>query len=288
MLKFVDLFCGMGSFHYSLSRLGMECVFASDVSEIARNNYEKNYKVRPEGDVNDIDPKDLPPYDVLCAGLPCQSFSNAGLKRGLEDDRGKLFFRLMKFVETNKPRFVVIENVSHLLKHDDGKTFETMKNALESEGYSVAHKILKCSDYGIPQMRKRLFVVCSRKEEEDLLDFFDLAQYEPKERVTLTPYLGKNFVRDFAFTIRCRGRHSKMGDRHNWSNYAVDGENYTITIEDALKLQGFSDYEMVGTKTQRWELLGNTIPTNLTRIIGKQILSCASKSQGSLLPSLDV
>ena len=162
-----------------------------------------------------------------------------------------------------------MENVQALLNHDKGKTFATIKSELEKEGYVVNYKVLKCSF--IPQMRKRLFIVCFKNIEVKEMDkFFDLTKYEKK--VTLSEYLNKNFEKETAYTIRCGGKHSPIDDRHNWDGYWVDGQEYRLTIEDALKLQGFEKFELVGKPTEQWKLLGNTIPTIFTDIIGQKLL----------------
>jgi DNA (cytosine-5)-methyltransferase 1 len=271
MIKYIDLFCGMGSFHYSFEKLGFECAMAADIASHAKSNYEQNFGMQVLGDICDIDPSTIEPYDILCAGFPCQPFSQAGLHRGFTDSRGTMFSQVMKFVNTNPPKIVLLENVSALLTHDKGNSFATIVEALESEGYTVVHKILKCSDYGIPQMRKRLFIVGFKNVVvDDVSMFFELAEFE--HRTTLKDYLGKNFKKDTAYTIRCGGKHSAIGDRHNWDGYWVDDREYRLTIEDALKLQGFHNYKLTGTKKEQWALLGNTIPTIFTRIIGKQIL----------------
>ena len=274
-IKYIDLFCGMGSFHYSFKKLGWKCVMASDICEPARKTYEKNHNLKPQGDICDIEPSKLKSYDILTAGFPCQPFSNAGLKKGFEDERGTMFSQVMKFVKENKPRIVILENVAGLLTHDDGKSFERIKKEIGDEGYKITYKVLKCSDYGIPQMRKRLFLVGMKDVDDNKLkDFFNLAEYEKK--VTLTEYLGKDFEKDTARTIRCGGRGSPMVAKQLWDGYWIkkDGkrEEYRLTIEDALKLQGFENYELEGSKTANWKMLGNTIPTIFTEIIGKQIL----------------
>ena len=278
MLKFIDLFCGIGSFHYSFSKLGFKCVMASDICEPARDTYEKNHKLKPLGDICDIDPSTIKPYDILCAGFPCQPFSQAGFRKGFKDDkdkRGTMFSQVMKFVKTNQPRFVVLENVQGLLKHDGGKSFKRIETEMNAEGYKIVFKVLKCSDYGIPQMRKRLIIVGMKDvEEKKMKEFFNLREYE--KETTLTQYLGKEFEKKTAYTIRCGGKRSPIDDRHNWDGYWVKNkgvrEEYRLTIPDALKLQGFDNYELHGTATANWKMLGNTIPTIFTEIIGKQIL----------------
>lgn len=275
MIKYVDLFCGMGSFHYSFKKLGFECVMACDICETVKKNYKKNYSMDVLGDICDIEPSEIEPYDILCAGFPCQPFSQAGYRRGFKDSRGTMFSQVMKFVKTNIPKIVILENVQGLLKHDNGKSFTKIKEDLEREGYSIVFKVLKCSDYGIPQMRKRLFIVGFKNIEVANLDqFFDLQNY--KKQVKLAEYLNKNFQKDFAYTIRCGGRLSPIDDRHNWDGYWVDDKEYRLTIDDGLKLQGFKDYTFIGTKKDKWKMLGNTIPTIFTEIIGKQIIKHTS------------
>lgn len=275
-VKFIDLFCGIGSFHYSFQKMGFKCVMASDIYKPSKDNYKENYDMNVLDNICEIDPSTIEDYDILCAGFPCQSFSQAGHHKGFEDEtRGSMFSQVMRFVKQNVPKVVVLENVQALLNHDGGKSFTKIKSELEAEGYNVVYKVLKCSDYGIPQMRKRLFIVGFKNIEVDNINnFFDLDDY--KKTVTLSEYLGKNFKKDIAYTLRCGGKKSPIDDRHNWDGYWVDGNEYRLTIEDGLKLQGFIDYNLIGKTNEKWKLLGNTIPTIFTEIIGKQIVKHTS------------
>jgi DNA (cytosine-5)-methyltransferase 1 len=274
-VKYIDLFCGIGSFHYAFQQLGFKCVMASDIYKPAKDNYKENYNMDILDDICDIEPSTIEDYDILCAGFPCQPFSQAGLGLGFADDRGTMFSQVMRFVKQNVPKIVILENVQALLNHDGGKSFLKIKTELEQEGYTVLHKVLKCSDYGIPQMRKRLFIVCFKNiEVNNLENFFNLDEY--KKTVTLTEYLKQNFKKEIAYTLRCGGKHSPINDRHNWDGYWVDDKEYRLTIEDGLKLQGFHNYNLVGKKNEKWKLLGNTIPTIFTEIIAKQIIKHTS------------
>lgn len=272
-LSYIDLFCGIGSFHYSFQKLGWECKMACDINESARNTYEHNYSIKPLGDVTSIEPSTIQHFDVLCAGFPCQAFSQCGHHKGFNDERGLMFFQVMKFVVFHHPPIIVLENVPALLTHDNKKTFTRIKYELEQENYIVKYKILKCSDYGIPQMRKRLFIVAVHNKYElsqDADKLFDFNRYEKHK--TLSEYLGKDFKRDCAYTIRCGGRNSPITDRHNWDGYIVDGAEYRLNISDALKLQGFdSDFHLCGSISDKWKQLGNTIPTIFTKMIGENI-----------------
>jgi len=244
-----------------------------DINVAAKATYEHNYAEKPRGDIVDIEPSSIEPYDILCAGFPCQPFSQCGQHKGFDDERGSMFFQIMKFVIFHTPSIVILENVPALLTHDKGGTFLRIKNELEREGYTIRHKILKCSDYGIPQMRKRLFIIgvnnkCDLRNYVDHL--LDCQKYE--QHNTLSDYLGKNFQRTCAYTIRCGGRNSPIADRHNWDGYIVDGEEYRLDIMDALRLQGFdSEFHLCGSLTNKWKQLGNTIPTIFTQMIGKNI-----------------
>jgi DNA (cytosine-5)-methyltransferase 1 len=276
-VKYIDLFCGMGSFHYSFQKLGFECVMACDISAAARENYKANFQLEPHGDICAIVPSTLPEYDILCAGFPCQPFSQAGHHRGFDDERGSMFAQIMRFVSTNHPSVVVLENVPALAKHDGGATIARIKSDLQNEGYTTIHSVLKCSDYAIPQMRKRLFIVGFKVSQISVINidaFFHLDSF--KRRVSLSEYLGKAFEKTEAYTLRCGGKHTRIGDRHNWDGYVVDGREYRLTLDDGLLLQGFENYNLIGRNTDKWKLLGNTIPTVFTRIIGSQILKHTS------------
>lgn len=272
-LKFIDLFCGIGSFHYSFRKFNWECVMSCDIDEAVKETYKENYNQDPLDDITKIEPNDVVPFDILCAGFPCQPFSQCGQHKGFDDERGTLFFNIMKFVKFHKPKIIILENVQGLLTHDSGNTFQTIRTQIENEKYVIRHKVLKCSNYGIPQMRKRLFIIGIRNDLElknKISHILDFKEYE--KQVSLSTYLGKQFEKDIAYTIRCGGKKSPIGDKHNWDGYIVDGKEYRLTIEDCLKLQGFdSSFKLKGNIRKQWKQLGNTIPTIFTEIIGANI-----------------
>lgn len=277
-ITYIDLFCGIGSFHYSFKKLNWKCVMACDIDDSVRKTYEHNYNIKPLGDITKIKPENIENYDILCAGFPCQPFSIAGMQKGFSDKRGTMFSEVMKFANYHKPNIIILENVSALLTHDHGKSFKKIIDELVDCGYVTVHKILKCSDYGIPQMRKRLFIIGIRNDMcvDNIDKIFKLKKYE--KRITLSEYLGKNFEKETAYTIRCGGKNSPINDKHNWDGYLVDNKEYRLTIDDALKLQGFDDIELIGTKKEMWHMLGNTIPTNFTKILGMQLNKLFFKS----------
>jgi len=272
-IKFIDLFCGIGSFHYSFKKLNWDCVMACDIDNAVKETYKENYGLVPLGDIIEIEPKNIPTYDILCAGFPCQPFSQCGQHKGFDDKRGTLFFNIMKFVEYHKQKIIILENVQGLLNHNKGETFNKIKIDIETENYTITHKVIKCSDYGLPQMRKRLIILGIRNDSEIIKHINKLLDFdEYKKEKTLTEFLGKNFEKKIAYTIRCGGKNSPIGDKHNWDGYIVDGKEYRLTKEDCLKIQGFnSDFKLCGNNKDQWKQLGNTIPTIFTEIIGLNI-----------------
>ena len=165
---FIDLFAGLGGFHIALEELGHKCVFASELREDLRKLYEINFPgVRIEGDITKIKPEDIPAHDILCAGFPCQPFSQAGKRQGFKDekDRGNLFTYICKILEHHRPRYVFLENVANLKGHDDGNTWKTIHQMLKDLDYEVAEPaILSPHQWGIPQHRKRIYIVCENRD----------------------------------------------------------------------------------------------------------------------------
>lgn len=162
--RFVDLFAGLGGFHLALERLGGTCVFAAEWQEHLRDLYEVNFGLRPEGDITQILPEDVPAHDVLTAGFPCQPFSKAGDQLGFEcTKQGNLFFNVEAILKEKMPRFFILENVPNLLKHDDGRTWEKIqeKLGLDGLGYHIRAEKLSPHNFGIPQIRERVYIVGS-------------------------------------------------------------------------------------------------------------------------------
>lgn len=271
-IKYIDLFCGIGSFHYSFKKLGWKCIMACDIDDAVKKTYENNYELKPLDDITFIEPNTVPNYDILCAGFPCQPWSQCGKQKGFNDKRGTIFYHIMKFIKYHNPKIIILENVQGLLNHDNGNSFSKMKLEIENENYLVKYTILKCSDYGLPQMRKRLIIIAIKKDFK-LVDYIDniLDFNKYKKEITLSQFFNKKFEKKIAYTIRCGGRNSPINDRHNWDGYLVDGKEYRLTINDALKLQGFENFKLQGTLTEQWKQLGNTIPTIFTEIISKNI-----------------
>lgn len=281
---FIDLFAGIGGFHLAMDSLGGECVFASEIDEYARKTYEYNFKKsNPKlfsnnhfnDDIRKVSPFDLPDFDVLCAGFPCQPFSQAGYKRGFNDthksERGNLFFNIVEILEAKKPKAFFLENVRGIVNHDNGKTFKVIRDILEKElGYSFYFQIIKASDFGLPQLRPRAFMIGFR--DDQLLSHFAFPQPIPL-KFTMSDVWEGVCDREIGYTLRVGGRGSKIGDRRNWDQYLVDGEVRQIMPEQARKMQGFpDDFEFPVPKSQAMKQLGNSVAVDAVRACGERMI----------------
>lgn len=173
--KYIDLFCGIGGFHQAMSDLGGQCVYASDIDADCRKTYEKNYGIKPDGDITKVKASDIPEHDVLCGGFPCQAFSKAGKRLGFADEtKGTLFFDICRILEYHKPRYALLENVRNLASHDHGNTWKVIHDSLVDLGYNVIDEPVIFSPHyiGVPQHRERVFIMCVRKDLGELPKFY--------------------------------------------------------------------------------------------------------------------
>lgn len=170
--KFIDLFCGIGGFHVALENISkkydnkyiFKCVLACDIDKYCREVYKNNFNIDPLSDIKLINPRDIPDFDILCAGFPCQAFSNAGKKKTFNDSRGTLFDEIIKIISVKNPKFIFLENVKHILRVDDGKVLDHILTLLDKHNYMVQLETLSPHEYGIPQQRERVFFICIKKD----------------------------------------------------------------------------------------------------------------------------
>jgi DNA (cytosine-5)-methyltransferase 1 len=282
---FIDLFAGIGGFHQAMYELGGECVFASEIDTNARKTYEYNFsKHSPDlftnglfnQDIKTIMPEEIPDFDLLCAGFPCQPFSQAGKKYGFDDnhksERGNLFFDIAEIIKVKRPKAFFLENVRGLVNHDRGNTFKTIQHILTEElGYSFYHQIVKASDYGLPQLRPRTFMIGFR--DEGLLRGFNFPPKTPL-KFNMSDVWGGECSREIGFTIRVGGRGSNIDDRRNWDSYLVDGEVKRLSFKEAKKIQGFpDDYHFPVSDTQAMKQLGNSVAIDAVKAVGSNLIS---------------
>ncbi len=276
-ITFIDLFAGIGGFHIALHNLGLDCVFAYEWDNKARETYEYNNKIlSPElfqkekfvGDITKINPADIPDFDILCAGFPCQPFSQAGFKKGFEEVRGTLFFNIVDIIKSKQPKAFFLENIRHLLNYDDGKTFNLIKDIITNRlGYSFNYKIIKASDFGLPQHRARLLMVGFKDGKE--FEFPDPV----KLKLTMSDIWGGKCEKKIGYTLRVGGRGSKITDRRNCDSYLVDVIIKRLSSNDCLKMKGFRDYfKFPVSETQAMKQLGNSVAIPVIEAVAKSII----------------
>ena len=165
-LTFIDLFCGIGGFHQALTSLGAKCVLACDIDPKCREVYKNNYGLEPKPDVTKLDSKEIPDFDILCGGFPCQAFSHSGKQLGFEDTRGTLFRDVCRILREKKPKYFLLENVKNLKGHDGGKTWATIYKSLTDSGYTTHETPIVISPHqlGVPQHRERVMILGTRND----------------------------------------------------------------------------------------------------------------------------
>lgn len=281
---FIDLFAGIGGFHLALHSLGGKCVFASEIDSFARKTYEHNFKkISPElfddnmfnDDIRGISPSEIPDFDILCGGFPCQPFSQAGHKRGFDDthksERGNLFFNIVEIIEAKRPKAFFLENVRGIVNHDNGNTFKVIQEILENDlGYSFYMNIVKASDYGLPQLRPRAFMIGFR--DDDAAKSFNFPEKIPL-KFNMSDVWGGDCSREIGFTLRVGGRGSNINDRRNWDSYLVDGEVKKLMSEQGKIMQGFpNDFDFPVPSTQAMKQLGNSVAVDAVRECARSLV----------------
>jgi DNA (cytosine-5)-methyltransferase 1 len=215
-LKYIDLFCGTGAFSYILDKNDCECVFANDFDNnseiIYKNNFNNHNFINK--DLNEIDVKDIPKHDLLCGGFPCQPFSIAGEKKGFDDSRSNVFFKILEILEFHKPNFIILENVKNLLTHDKKNTFKIIKERLEKLNYNLNYSILDtCKITGIPQHRERIYIVGIKNVLNKTFNF-DFPSIKLKN---ISTYLEQNIDDKYYYT-----------DKYNCYTLLLNSINKTI------------------------------------------------------------
>lgn len=159
-LTFIDLFAGIGGTRIAFESAGFRCVFSSEWDKHSQQTYEANFGEQPHGDISKIAASEIPDFDILVAGFPCQPFSSIGQRKGFEHKtQGTLFFDIARIIGEKNPTAVLLENVKGLTNHDGGKTWQIIRETLEDMGYTVCAKVLNSKHYGVPQSRERIYIV---------------------------------------------------------------------------------------------------------------------------------
>lgn len=297
-MRFIDLFCGIGGIRIAAESVGWHCVFSCDIDSFARKTYEANFNEVPSGDITSISPEQIPSFDILTAGFPCQPFSVAGQGKGFDDTRGTLFFNILSIAEFHKPKALFLENVKGLLSHDKGNTFRIIKDNLESIGYRVFYTTLNAKDFGLPQNRDRLYIVCFRDYSiefkfpqplniptrfGDLLDLNVNLKYTKSNRSMDGAYRHKKRHSDkrngFGFKIvSVDDQYCPTFTAHYYkggTEILIEQPNNNprkLTPNEARRLQGFPEgFVMPVSDTQAYKQLGNSVAIPVIKEILKEI-----------------
>jgi DNA (cytosine-5)-methyltransferase 1 len=249
-MKFIDLFAGLGGFHLALERLGHECVFACELDPELRTLYRKNFGLQPAGDIREIEISKIPNHDVLCAGFPCQPFSKAGEQQGFDCPKsGDLFDFVLQIIRHRKPQYLILENVPNITRHNNGTTWLELQSSLESAGYTIDHEYLSPHNFGIPQIRERVFIVGSRspltsfswpqEKSTDKLSIKSILDDNPPEARALTPQVVKCLGAWQEF-IKCFPKREELPSFPIWSmefgaTYPFEETTPFAQLEDELR-----------------------------------------------------
>ncbi|AUZ05277.2 DNA (cytosine-5-)-methyltransferase [Vitreoscilla sp. C1] len=286
-MNFIDLFAGIGGFHLALSRLDMNCVFASEIDSHAREVYKLNHKISDEifnEDIRSISPDAIPDHDILCGGFPCQPFSQAGHKRGFDDvhksERGNLFHYIADIIKEKRPNAFILENVRHLLKHDEGRTFQTIRDILEKElNYTVYFKIIKATDFGRPQHRPRIYIVGFNNHTVNTVPSFEFPK-PTGTTMTMSDVWEGDCSREIGFTLRVGGKGSPLNDRRNWDGYLVNGQEVRLSPKEGKRMMGFPDaFQLSKSKTQAMKQLGNSVCVDVVYHVGLAVKEYLEQNQ---------
>ncbi len=312
-IKYIDLFCGLGAFHTAFNRnnlfqnnINYVCVFACDINDGVRKIYEENYRIKPEGDINKINIDNIPDFDILCAGFPCQPFSIAGNKKGFDDEnRGNLFYKILEIIDKKQPNILILENVKNLHTIHNGNTFKIIKNELEKRGYNVSYKVIDSKYYNSPQSRQRIYIICNKKTIykfrninnpiipiSTIIDnnIKDYLEYQNKYK--LEECKGNNMMK-YKLINKTTGKGGRQGERvyditkcgpticassgglgANTGLYYFDGKIRTLTVKETLKMFGFDTtykYETLTTNKKMLYYLGNSIVVNVLEELIKDL-----------------
>ena len=295
---FIDLFAGIGGIRLGFEAAGGHCVFSSEFDENACKTYEANFGEHPSGDITKIDAKDIPDFDILLGGFPCQAFSIIGKKEGFENETcGTLFFEIERILKEKQPKAFMLENVRNLTAHDKGNTFKVIRTHLEALGYTVYAKVLNALDYGVPQKRERIIIVgfkdnvpfsfpepvpmSERKTLKDILETDVDEKYYVKERIRdsrLMRLKDPNYPKPYISHENMAGSitphpYSSCLRAGASANYILINDERRPTEREMLRIQGFpDDFKIVVSYGHIKHQTGNSVAVPVIKAVAKQMI----------------
>lgn len=296
--KFIDLFAGIGGIRLGFESVGGQCVFSSEFDEDACKTYEANFGEHPSGDITKINAEDIPDFDILLGGFPCQAFSIIGKREGFANETcGTLFFDIERILKVKRPSAFMLENVRNLVAHDNGNTFKVIREHLEALGYIVHAKVLNALDYGVPQKRERIIIVGFLKD----IPFEFPKPVSESERFSLSDILEENVdVRYYVKESIKLSRLERLRDKdypkpyishenmagsitpHPYSsalragasaNYILVNDERRPTEREMLRIQGFPDtFKIVLPYGKIKKQCGNSVAVPMIKAVATEML----------------
>jgi DNA (cytosine-5)-methyltransferase 1 len=297
--RFIDLFAGIGGIRLGFESVGGRCVFSSEFDEDACKTYEANFGEYPSGDITKIEASDIPDFDILLGGFPCQAFSIIGKKEGFENETcGTLFFEIERILKEKRPKAFMLENVRNLTAHDKGKTFQVIRTHLESLGYNVYAKVLNALDYGVPQKRERIIIVGfldnvlfsfpdptplnQRQKLSDILETNVAPRYYVRENIRnsrLMRLKDPNYPKPYISHENMAGSitphpYSSCLRAGASANYILINDERRPTEREMLRLQGFPDtYKIVVPYSKVKKQCGNSVAVPVISAVAGQMIA---------------
>ena len=283
MIRYFDMFAGIGGFRAGLTRAGgFQCIGHCEIDKYADASYRAIHNPGKEElyypDARTIDPDTMPDFDLLCGGFPCQAFSTAGKRLGFEDSRGTLFFEIARLAAARRPSYLLLENVPGLLSHDKGRTFTAILSTLSELGYGIEWLVLNSKDFGVPQSRRRVYIVC-------YLDRRCAGKVLP-----VRPPSGSAPIRLFGTRLGAR----VYDPRGTAITQLTDGRALYLTSggrvrrltpRESLRLQGFGEAQIdrvlaITSDAQAYKQAGNSVTVNVIEAIGRNLKAVHEELRG--------
>jgi DNA (cytosine-5)-methyltransferase 1 len=296
--SFIDLFAGVGGMRMAFESVGGKCVFSSEWDSAAQLTYAANFGEVPLGDITKISADAIPNFDILLAGFPCQPFSSIGKRAGfLHKTQGTLFYDVLRIIQSKHPVGFLLENVQGLVTHDQGRTFSTIIGSLEASGYEIHHKILDASDFGVPQFRKRIYIVGFLKSKNK--DFVSFQWPKPRkgkvgigkfiesgiEGFSISEHLQKSYIykvedgrpqivsanSDIQVKTLVASYHKIQ---RLSGTFVSDGPTglRLLTMNECKAIMGFpKSFKLPVSRTQAYRQMGNSVAVPVVRAIARQM-----------------
>jgi DNA (cytosine-5)-methyltransferase 1 len=296
--RFIDLFAGVGGMRLAFEAAGGECVFSSEWDKDSQKTYHANFGEVPHGDITQIEAESIPDFDIVLAGFPCQPFSSIGQRAGFKHEtQGTLFYDVLRIIQTKRPAAFLLENVVGLTNHDKGNTFKVIEKNLKAEGYEIFYKVLDASDFGVPQVRKRIYIVGFDKSRfKSAPDFYWPAPL--KKKVGIGKFVEKG-ITDHPISKHLQGTYIyKLDDgkpqviteksdfpvktlvasyhkiQRLTGTFVADGPTglRLLTANECKAIMGFpKSFKIPVSRTQMYRQMGNSVAVPVVKAVAKQM-----------------